>query len=187
MLLPTEIPVYGSQERVRVLVADPPWQFEDQLNDDTRGARTHYKTMTVDDIKRFPLPPLYETSTLFLWRVAAMQQEALDVIAAWDFEVKAEIVWKKLTKHGKRHFGMGRHVRMEHEVCLIATSGKPQTLDKSVRSIFEAPVGRHSEKPQAFYKIVERLREGPYCELFARRLREGWNQYGNELPERKAA
>jgi len=187
MLLPSEIPVYGQQERVRVLVADPPWHFDDQLGDDTRGARTHYKTMTVEDIKRFPLPPLYETSTLFLWRVAAMQQEAFDVVEAWDFEVKAEIVWKKLTRHGKRHFGMGRHVRNEHEVCLIATSGKPKTLDKSVRSIFEAPTGRHSEKPQAFYSIVERLREGPYCELFARKLRNGWNQYGNELTDRKAA
>lgn len=170
-----------------MLVADPPWHFDDQLGDDTRGARTHYKTMTVEDIKRFPLPPLYETSTLFLWRVAAMQQEAFDVVEAWDFEVKAEIVWKKLTRHGKRHFGMGRHVRNEHEVCLIATSGKPKTLDKSVRSIFEAPTGRHSEKPQAFYSIVERLREGPYCELFARKLRNGWNQYGNELTDRKAA
>lgn len=170
-------------ERFRVLVADPPWPFDDQLADFNRGAGTKYGLLSVEDIKRFKLPPLYEESTLFMWRVASMQQEALDVIDAWDFELKAEIVWKKLTKHGKRHFGMGRTVRMEHEVCLIATSGKPQTLDKSIRSVFEAPVGRHSEKPEKFYNLVERLREGPYCELFARRLRAGWTSYGNELPQ----
>ncbi len=170
--------------RFRVLVADPPWPFEDRLADTNRGALTQYQTMSIDDIKRFTLPPMYEDSTLFLWRVAAMQQEALDVIDAWDYEVKAEIVWKKLTKHGKRFFGMGRTVRMEHEVCLIATSGKPKTLDKSVRSVFEAPVGRHSEKPEIFYNLVERLREGPYSEIFARRLRDGWSQYGDQLPIR---
>lgn len=179
--------------RYRVLVADPPWPFEDRLNDSTRGAATQYKSMlTLDDIKRFTLPPLYEVSTLFMWRVAAMQQEALDVIEAWDFELKAELVWKKLTVTGKRHFGMGRHVRMEHEVCLIATSGKPETRDKSIRSIFEAPVvlhknGRiwHSAKPDAFYQIVERMKEGPYCELFARRSRSGWDCHGNEVDQHK--
>jgi len=171
-----------NSERFRVLCADPPWPFDDQLDDFSRGAAAHYGILSVDDIKRFPLPPMYEYSTVFLWRVAAMQREALDVLDAWDYEVKAEIVWKKLTKHGKRHMGMGRTVRNEHEVCLIAQSGKPQTLDKSIRSIFEAPVGRHSEKPEAFYKLVERLREGPYCELFARRRRDGWTSFGNQLP-----
>lgn len=168
-------------QRFRVLVADPPWRFNDQLDDFTRGAATQYPTMSVDEIKRFPLPPLYEDSTLFLWRVASMQQEALDVIEAWDFELKTELVWKKLTKTGKRFFGMGRTVRAEHEVCLIAQSGHPATLDKSVRSMFEAPVGRHSEKPDVFFTLVERLREGPYCELFARRQRAGWTCLGQEL------
>lgn len=167
--------------RYRVLVADPPWRFEDQLADTTRGAATQYKTMSVDEIMSFKLPPMYEESTLFMWRVASMQREALDVIEAWDFEVKAEIVWKKLTKHGKRFFGMGRQVRMEHEVCLIATSGRPPTLDKAIRSTFEAPVGRHSEKPEEFYRIVERMKSGPYCELFARRMRENWTCMGNEI------
>jgi N6-adenosine-specific RNA methylase IME4 len=167
-------------ERYRVLVADPPWPFNDQLDPRIRGAATQYDILSVQDIKKFPLPPMYHYSTLFLWRVAAMQQEALDVIAAWDFELKAEIVWKKLTPNGKRHFGMGRTVRMDHEVCLVATSGRPVTLDKSIRSVFEAATGRHSEKPEEFYKLVERLREGPYCELFARRQRAGWTCLGNE-------
>jgi N6-adenosine-specific RNA methylase IME4 len=165
--------------RYRVLCADPPWQHEDALG--ARGARANYKTMTVDQICRFPLPLMYESSTLFMWRLASMQREALEVIDAWDFEVKSEIVWKKLTVNGKRFFGMGRQVRNEHEVCIIATSGRPVTLDKGIRSVFEAPIGRHSEKPEAFYKMVERMKDGPYCELFARRLRPGWTCLGNEV------
>lgn len=172
--------IYGP-ERFRVLVADPPWPFDDELPGDTRGAAKNYKVMSVRDIKMFPMPPMYHDSTLFLWRVAAMQQEALDVVEAWDFQVKTELIWKKLTPSGKRFFGMGRTVRAEHETCLIATSGRPVTLDKSIRSIFEAPVRTHSEKPDEFFDIVQRLREGLYCELFSRRRRPGWFCYGDQL------
>ena len=167
-------------ERFRVLVADPPWKFTDKLPGETRGAESNYHCMATGEICRFPLPPLYLDSVLFLWRVASMQRDALMVIDAWDFELKAEIVWKKLTASGKRAFGMGRTVRYEHEVCLIATSGKIKAQNHSVRSIFEAPLGRHSEKPEAFYKIVETLYAGPYVELFARRQRPGWTCLGDE-------
>lgn len=170
-------------ERFRVLCADPPWSFNDKLPGETRGADKNYRTMTLQEIKAFQLPPMYQDSTLFLWRVSSQQKEALAVLDAWDFELKTEIVWKKLTARGKRFFGMGRTVRAEHETCLIAASGKPVTLDKSIRSIFEAPVRQHSRKPDEFYAIVERLREGPYCELFARQLRSGWTCYGDELPQ----
>jgi N6-adenosine-specific RNA methylase IME4 len=110
-------------ERYRVIVADPPWPFRDQLPGNGRGAIAHYNLMSIVEIMAFPLPLLYESSILFLWRVAAMQREAMAVIDAWDFELKTEIVWKKLTPNGKRFFGMGRIVRAEHEVCLVATSG----------------------------------------------------------------
>ena len=53
----------------------------------------------------FFLPPLADDCTLFLWGVAAMQQEALDVMATWGFTLKGEIVWLKRTATGKRRFG----------------------------------------------------------------------------------
>lgn len=170
-------------ERFRVITADPAWPFDDALPGDTRGAVRNYKLMTLRDIKRYPLPPLYEDSILFLWRVASMQQEALDVIAAWDFTLKTEIVWRKLTVHGRRHFGMGRIVRAEHETCLVATSGRPNILCRNIRSTFEAAVGRHSQKPEAFYRLVEQLSAGPYVELFARRQRAGWTCIGDQAHE----
>ena len=166
-----------------VLVADPPWPFGDKLPDD-RGASSHYDIATMDQIRRFPLPEMNPDATLFLWRVASMQYEALSVVTAWGFTLKTELVWIKKTKYGKRWFGMGRTVRAEHETCLIAVRGKPTTLDLSIRSTFEAKVGEHSEKPEEFYKIVEQLRAGPYVELFARRHREGWTCFGNELTDR---
>jgi N6-adenosine-specific RNA methylase IME4 len=191
-----------------VLEADPPWLFRDSLPGDGRGAEKHYRCLTVDEIKAFPLPPLAENAVLFLWRVAAMQDEALDVVRAWGFKPKSEIVWEKTTNRagvtvdvvrahellaaaglghlhvtGRPHFGMGRTVRGSHETCIVAPRGRWEPKSHSVRSRFDAPVGRHSEKPERFYDLIEELAEGPYARLFARSHRPGWASFGNELPE----
>src|SRR4051812_12654489 len=107
----------------RVLVADPPWPFKDRLPGPKRGAAKHYRALAIGAICDFQLPDLAADATLFLWRVAAMPDEALCVCRAWGFTPKAELVWLKRTATGKRWFGMGRQVRMEHETVLIATRG----------------------------------------------------------------
>lgn len=195
-----------------VLVADPPWRFGDSLPGKTRGASRLYETMTAEDLCALRIPPTANDSLLFLWRVAAMQQEALDVAKAWGFEIVSEIDWQKLTrgaderrlekdfiipagltqeealslvrqKVAPRHFGMGRYTRADHEICLIGTRGRGKQLirDRGVRSSFDAAVGEHSAKPDAFYDIVEQLSPGPYVELFARRKRKGWTCLGDAL------
>lgn len=164
---------------IKTLVADPPWQFSDS---GTRGGvRDRYDTLSVEDICDFPLPWLADDCRLFLWRVSAMQEEALRVVAAWGFVLKTELVWLKMTKHGKRHFGAGHTLRASHETCLIATRGRPERLNASTRSVLEARVGEHSAKPEEFYELVQALSPGPYCELFARKRREGWLQCGDQL------
>lgn len=166
----------------KVLASDPPWSFGDRLPGKGRGAAKHYNCMTVDELKSFALPDMADDSVLLMWRVAAMQQEALDVVRSWGYVVKSEIVWRKLTKTGtKEHFGMGRHVRAAHEVCLVCTRGRPKAKSHSERSLFSAPVGRHSEKPSAFFSLVERLYDGPYVEIFARRHRPGWTCLGDQV------
>lgn len=195
---------------IACLCADPPWKFGDKLPG-KRGAEHRYPVLSLDEIRRFPLPPIADDAILFLWRVGSMQQEALDVVKAWRFELKSEIVWNKLTKNGLPWFGMGRTVRGAHETCLIAWRGRPRILDKGIRSTFEAPVptipagypdigkvigtskaGKpivrregdyiHSAKPEIFYTdIVPRLVAGPYAEIFSRRTRAGWQVIGNEV------
>jgi N6-adenosine-specific RNA methylase IME4 len=175
-------------ERARLLMADPPWKFGDKLPGDTRGAEKQYPCLSVRELIAFPRPPLAPDCLLLLWRVAAMQSEAILVLHAWGFQLKSELVWVKTTTNGKRAFGMGHYVRASHETCLIGVRGSVQVADRSVRSVFEAPVGRHSAKPDAIYEIAERLVPGgPYAELFARRRRPGWMQHGNQLPDVEAA
>jgi N6-adenosine-specific RNA methylase IME4 len=144
------------------------------------------------------IPPLLaDGCTLYLWRVSAMQQEALDVMKAWGFTLKTEVCWAKLSRGSdatawdaekpdeddKMHFGLGHRLRAAHETCLIGIRGKPEVLSHSIRSVFFAPYERHSAKPEVFYtQIVEKLSPGPYCELFGRRRRANWLVVGDELP-----
>jgi len=171
-------------EPYRVVVADPPWLFKDALPGKARGASKNYRCLPIGEIKSFLADHSFEVADdaiLLLWRVAAMQQEALDVCRAWGFTPKSEIVWRKLTRSGRVHFGMGRTVRNSHETAIVATRGRSIVQCKSVRSIFDAAMGRHSAKPIAFFRLVERLAPGPYLELFAREARPGWTTFGDEI------
>lgn len=221
---PARTAIYTGCPPARVLAVDPPWSFDDATPH--KGAEDHYSTLTVDEIKAFPLPPIADNAILFLWRVGggsnkgSLGEDAYAVARAWGFTPKSELTWIKtlLCKacgakgwapikhpseairdacselqvwcdacHGRGYkiaIGMGRYVRGSHEICLIATRGKGMIPeDKSVRSVFFAPRREHSSKPDRFYEIVRKLYpDGPYVELFARRRREGWYQYGDELP-----
>lgn len=171
-----------------VLVADPPWSFSDRLPGPGRGASKHYSTLSIDEICRFRLPLLEPNAYLFLWRVSAMPWEALRVVEAWGFTPKTELVWYKHTKNDKPWFGMGHHLRAAHETCIVAVRGRPKPLVRNIRSVFTAPVGEHSSKPEEFYQIVEQISAGPYAELFARRERGGlWTCYGDQLAVAKPA
>ena len=80
------------------------------------------------------------------------------------------------------HWGGGYGTRANPEPCLLAKRGKPLRLDGGVHSVIMAPVGEHSEKPDEAYVRIERLYGGPRLELFARKPREGWMTWGDELP-----
>ena len=71
--------------------------------------------------------------------------------------------------------------RSNSEPCLLARRGNPLRLDAGVHSVIMVPVGAHSEKPDEAYARMERLYPGPRLELFARRPREGWTTWGNEI------
>jgi N6-adenosine-specific RNA methylase IME4 len=185
----------------RCIVADPPWPFRDRLPGKKRGAVKHYKTMSIDAICAFGLPPHTDDALLFLWRVGAMPEQALRVVRAWGFVPKSEMVWVKT--HEKPdgtiqtfaatgdglETGMGHYVRYAHETCIIGRRGRRggAVLDRSVRSVFFAPRGRHSEKPEIFYQQVRRLVDGPRAELFTRAPHDGFDSFGDQVEPRRAS
>lgn len=165
-----------------VLVADPPWPEKKGLIP-WGSADSHYNLMTLVDIKAFGLPELQRDCWLFLWCPQRRIKDALEVMQAWAFkDTGSALVWcKQNAKNGGQVMGLGYYFRMSHEFLLLGKRGKPKPLSHSIRSIFFAPRGRHSEKPDEAYRIIERFSNGPYCELFARKPRPGWTTYGKEL------
>lgn len=126
--------------------------------------------------------PSAENAVLFLWVTNPFLQEAFKVISAWDFEYRTNMAW---VKQNLIRPGVGFYVRGRHELLFICTKGTfvpDQTGKEPIGSVIEANVGEHSQKPDIIYKIIESMYpEGKYLELFARKTREGWTSWGNEL------
>jgi N6-adenosine-specific RNA methylase IME4 len=105
------------------------------------------------------------------------------VIEAWGFKYKTVgFTWAKTNKKTLGFFtGLGYWTRGNPEMCLLATKGRPKRINKDVAQLIVAPRGRHSEKP-LLHGEIERLCEGPYIELFARKkTRDHWDFWGNEV------
>lgn len=164
--------------KFRVIYADPPWKYGDQLTEDYGPTGFHYPSMTIQELSLMPIVDLCELdAVLFLWVTSPILFECAPVIEAWGFKYKASFVWDKI-KHN-----MGHYNSVRHEFLLICTRGScvpdvPELFD-SVQSIERT---KHSEKPEQFRTIIETLYpHGKRLELFARIKRKGWEAYGNQL------
>jgi N6-adenosine-specific RNA methylase IME4 len=158
---------------------------------DGRSANAHYKTEGLEHIKDMPVGELAGADcVLFMWVVDWYLHGALELIAHWGFTFKTvAFTWAKTTRadvddpfdDASWAFGQGYWTRANPEMCLLATRGAPQRLNADVRQLIVAPVMEHSRKPDAWLERIERLVDGPYLELNARRRRPGWVAWGDEL------
>jgi N6-adenosine-specific RNA methylase IME4 len=63
-----------------------------------------------------------------------------------------------------------------------AVRGNPIVTLTNETTLLPGPVRAHSQKPEEFYALVERLCPAPqYAELFARTTRPGWDGHGDEV------
>jgi hypothetical protein len=75
-------------KRYGVILADPPWRFEpcSRVTGMDRDPSNHYPAMSLADIKALDVAGIAASdSVLFLWAIAPMLPEALEVMAAWGF------------------------------------------------------------------------------------------------------
>ena len=175
--------------KYRVILADPPWAYEMFNRLPGRGtAQEYYPTMTPEDIAALPVSELAEKDcALFLWATFPCLPQAIDLVRAWGFAYKTvAFTWVKTTaKIWEPFVGLGMWTRSNAEICLLATRGKPKRQAADVQQVILSPVREHSRKPDEQYRRIERLLEGPYCELFARYPRPNWTVWGNERRPRQ--
>lgn len=176
--------------RFSTILADPPWHFMARSKKgEGRSASQHYVTDIGNAMFGLPVAQLAaDNCVLFMWMMDWEPQLALDCIKAWGFAHKTTaFTWVK-EYNGKPGFfmGQGYWTRANPEQCWLATKGSPTRLHADVRQLLVAPIQEHSRKPDEIHARIERLVAGPYLELYARREREGWQTWGNELPFRLA-
>lgn len=167
--------------RYRVIYADPPWRYGDAQKSGSR-ARDHYPDMSIDEICALPVGShAMPHAVLFMWATAPILLEnpgPREVVEAWGFTPKAQIIWDKVEHN------VGSYVSVRHEILIIAVRGlgrpdRPTPMVDSVQTVRHDRT--HSGKPEDFRKIIERLYDGPYLELFARRQVKGWTCWGNQV------
>ena len=160
-----------------VIEADPPWALDSPQEKSGSAKYGVTDTAWIAGMGARLLTHVAEDCFLFLWAINPMMPEAFEVMKAWGFEYKGILTWVKPS------IGTGFYYRNSTEHVLLGLRGKPAFLAADQPSHFLAPrTGKHSEKPDVFYEIVERLTSGPRMRLFARSQREGWTSWGNEIP-----
>jgi N6-adenosine-specific RNA methylase IME4 len=181
------------QSKVRgkfsTILADPPWQFANRTG---KMAPEHkrlnrYGTLTLDEIKSLPVAACaHQQSHLYLWVPNALLKEGIDVLEAWGFEYKTNLVWYKVRKDGGPDGrGVGFYFRNVTELILFGVRGRMRTDEpgRTQVNLIATRKREHSRKPDEIYPLIEGCSPGPYLELFARGARKGWNVWGNQAED----
>lgn len=176
--------------RFGTILADPPWQFQNRTG---KMAPEHkrlsrYQTMSLEEIMGLPVAQLASTPAhLYLWVPNALLLQGLQVLDAWGFGYKTNIVWHKIRKDGGPDGrGVGFYFRNVTELILFGVRGKnARTLPPGRRqvNIIRSLKREHSRKPDELYEIIEACSRGPRLELFARGTRPGWSVWGNQASD----
>ncbi|MEJ2744622.1 MAG: MT-A70 family methyltransferase [bacterium] len=181
-----------SNRKYGTILADPPWRFQNRTGKMApEHKRLHrYRTMTIEEIKVLPIVNMAaEKSHLYLWVPNALLSWGLEVMEAWGFQYKGNIVWHKIRKDGGPDGrGVGFYFRNVTELVLFGVRGNLRTLKPGRKqvNIIRTRKREHSRKPDELYKIIETCSPGPYLELFARNKRKNWMQWGDEVGKLKS-
>jgi N6-adenosine-specific RNA methylase IME4 len=168
------------------ILIDPPWRFTNRTGKMApEHKRLHrYPTLSFVEIAALPVAAhALPRSHLYLWCPNALLLEGLQIMKAWGFTYKTNLVWFKTRKDGGPDGrGVGFYFRNVTELLLFGTRGKLRTLQAGRRqvNIIVSRKQEHSWKPDKAYEIVEACSPGPYLELFARRCRTGWQCWGDQ-------
>lgn len=178
---------FTNGKKYKTIYADPPWQFQNRTGKVSPEHKrlNRYETMSLDEIKALPVAHVAdEKSHLYLWIPNALLPEGLEVMKAWGFEYKTNIIWEKVRHDGQPDGrGVGFYFRNVTEMLLFGIRGdKNRTLDpaRSQVNLIRTIKREHSRKPDEIIPIIEACSPGPYLELFARGDRVGWDMWGDQ-------
>lgn len=171
------------------VLADPPWRFTNRTGKVAPEHRRldRYSTMTLEAIKALPVKEACaKKAHLYLWVPNALLPDGLAVMDSWGFRYVSNIIWAKRRKDGGPDGrGVGFYFRNVTEILLFGVKGSMRTLSpaRSQVNMIETRKREHSRKPDEQYDLITTCSPGPYLEMFARHLQDGWTVWGDEASE----
>lgn len=173
--------------RYGVIYADIEARFDPYSRESgmDRAPENHYPTSDWHTLAARDVASIAaQDCVLFSWAWMPNLPRCLDVMSAWGFAYKSHAVWVK------DKIGGGYWFRQKHELLLVGTRGDvpaPAQGDQ-FESVFVAPRGAHSEKPDCVLEMIEALYPNlPKIELNRRGpARPGWDAWGNEAEASEA-
>jgi len=169
-------------KKYQVIYADPPWKVQNASSvwyKCDNPIENKYPTMNIEEIKALPIKEISDKpSSLFLWTTHTFLKDALEVMESWGFKYHCCITWDK--KSGFSVWGFHRRT----EFCLFGYSGGINVNQKGrfIPTLIVEPKRKHSQKPILMRSWIENNSPKPRIELFARERFDGWDAWGNELP-----
>lgn len=171
-----------------LLYVDPPWKQskggKKAVRPISSGTTLDYPTCSLETIKGHlaMANALTENDTvLFLWTIDKYLFEAENIAKSLGYKLHARMIWNKVTG-----IPAAFTIRFGHEYLLYMYKGRLLPVDRrergKIHSVFTEQVKRHSQKPEEAYRIIERLYPNTRkLELYARKERDGWDAWGNEI------
>lgn len=165
-----------------LIVIDPPWTIKKLTRKQRpKQVKMDYPTMSLDEIQKLDVGLIADDSCwLFLWTTQKYLFDAKPILEHWGFNYLLTMVWEKIygRSNGMPLYGF----RWNAEFILVGYKKKPKIWpsQKLIPAVFQAENVRHSQKPDLFYKLIEPLGQNR-IDLFARKKREGWDVWGNEV------
>lgn len=167
----------------------PPWRQtkggKKNVRPDSSGTGLDYPVCSLDEIKEHLRQATSlaagDIVILFLWTIEKYLFEAQQMAESLGYKLHARMIWNKVTG-----IPAAFTVRYGHECLLYMYKGKLIPVAKEERgkihTVFTEKVHRHSQKPEISYEIIERLYPNlKKLEMYARRQRDGWDAFGNEV------
>ncbi|MBQ0124746.1 MAG: DNA methyltransferase [Clostridiales bacterium] len=183
-----KIDIFNSDKKYDVILADPPWKQskggKKSVREKSSGKPLDYPVCSLDDIKlhlQNAVSLANDNSVLFLWTIDKYLIEAQRIAEDLGYKLHARLIWNKVTG-----IPAAFTVRYGHEYLLYMYKGKLLPIAQSERgkihTVFTEQVKRHSQKPEISFDIIERLYPNANkLEMYARRERDGWDCWGNEV------
>ena len=177
---------------VDVVYADPPWKYPKGMG--WKGGKRPggnvcaYPCMTVEEMVAQHRPKTEPDAVCFMWTTGTMFDRALELLRGWGFVyVTVAFVWVK------DRVTLSAYTLPQTEFVILGKKGRSgsvlELFTSKVRQLVHPstqPVG-HSVKPDEVYERIERMvqnnAERPLrkLEMYARRPRDGWIAFGNEI------